>query len=601
MTVSTRVQYCPNGNVTYNANGWVGNGGAAVTRVTVSGTTRLHVVWPTAGSGVASATIPCTGLTPGVQYTATVDLATVNTGPAVSVLVTGFAPGTSTSSIGPLFRNSFKVTFVATATVHNIGIVSAGATTAGQNVDIRSVHLEAGSSNAPYFDGDTPGGSWAAGPGSSISTFANYNDAPAAIPLTIVEFDARPPGPGDFFLDASKLDGPDFLVSTPRWTPIAEWTQFSIRRGRQRDDSPIQPGTCTITLLDYLGLYDPDNPSTPYQTNGNPILRSGMRVRVGVMIPSLGTLVYTPLFVGGLEDATIARDWDPTTVLSFVDDLSLLNNADIPPFAEPAAANMQTGWRAWWLMSFANKSAGDIDLTVGLVTSGRQMLPTSGGGNVGSALQQVADCEGGRVFAQANGRIKVQGHTDDFVLTTAATFTDAATLTTDIEYTDIQTSSSIKSLVNKTTVDRSSGGADNVTAQNDTSVALNGVKSESIDAPLANNFEAGVLAQWRANRRAKGATRIDSLTCTLSGQSGAWQTVAALDLGAILRARRTAFGRTIDNTYALEGIDYDIDVTGWQATFYTSPVEVTGLYPGQPQAFRLDTSALDGPDVMISF
>jgi hypothetical protein len=546
-------------------------------------------------------TIPCAGLTIGTTYTATISKLTVNSGPAVSVYVAGFAPGTAVSSIAAFSRNTYKVTFVATATTHSIGIISAGATTAGQTVDTNGVLLEVGSSNPPAFTGDTPGCNWTGGPGSSASVFPNYNDTPTAIPLTVVEFDARPTTAGDFVLDSSKLDGGDFLVSSPRWTPVAEWTQISIRRGRQRSDSPIPPGTCVVSLLDYTGKYDPDNPSTPYQTNGAPILRSGMQMRVGLMIISLGSFAYLPLFQGRLEDTQNARGWDPVAVLSFVDDLALYNNADIPTLPAPTGANVMTGWRAWGLMSYAGRNALDIDLSVGLVSSGRLMLAMPGGITVGAGLNQVANCEGGRVFAQTNGRVKVTSHSDDFVLTTAATFTDAGTVASDIEYFDIATSSSIKTLINKTTVDRSASGGSVVTAQNDASVALNGVRSETIDAPLANDTEALALAQWRSTRRSKAATRVDSMTCLMSGQQGGWLTLAQLELGSIVRAKRTAYGSTIDNTFALEGIDHDISIGSWVTTVYTSPIDVFGLYPGQPQPFRLDTSALDGTDVMISY
>ncbi len=188
------------------------------------------------------------------------------------------------------------------------------------------------------------------------------------------------------------------------------------------------------------------------------------------------------------------------------------------------------------------------------------------------------------------------------MLTAAATFTDAATSSTDVEYNDIKTSSSIKSLVNQSTVDRSSGGGTNVTATDGASVALNGVRSEQpVDAPLMNDSEALFLAQYRATRRSKGVTRIDSIVTTLTGQPGTWLGVALLDIGSVIRARRTAFARTIDNIYALQGMDHNISAVSWTATYYTNPVDVFGLYPGQPQPFRLDTSSLDGPDVMISY
>ena len=100
-------------------------------------------------------------------------------------------------------------------------------------------------------------------------------------PVISVAFDTGKQG--IFTLGISTLGGTDVLGSFgTTWTTIPASTVrgISIRRGRTREDQSVQPGTCTLTLDNRSGNYDPDNPASPYVWSGYSILTKGLGMRV---------------------------------------------------------------------------------------------------------------------------------------------------------------------------------------------------------------------------------------------------------------------------------------------------------------------------------
>jgi hypothetical protein len=609
VTVVRRVNLVKTPTFTLGVGLWSTFGGATLTTVTSIYTTIWgRLTFPTAGAGVAGAQITLAGLTVGSTYRTWIAVPSASGTTTVQIDIQGIAAGAVFATNGSLFKEG-AFTFTATATTATLRLKTAIGSTAGHYVDISGGIVEVTQSDIvdyAYFDGSFPGAYFDGPTYMAPSVFGNYDTTISAAPyspMIVVEFDARPVTSTDFVLDRNALDDSTVaLIDSPRWLHVTEAETVDIRRGRQDPGSEIGAGTADITLRDYDGIYDPDNPATPLQINGVPVMRAGMRIRVSALFASLGSLRPEPLIVGSLYDVQIGRTREPIVTVTVQDDLAKLNDADIPPFDPPVRALDQTFWRAIWALGFAGLG-GWVDATYGS-NMNRTMLATAGGGNVGSLLRQVSNCEGGRLFAQRDGRIHVGTHSDDFSTNPAAAFTDSgAAGSGEIEFDNITTSTSIRTLINRTVVDRGDQ-ADTVSAQDDDSVALNQrVYSETIDAPLASNSEALSLAMWRATRRSRSATRVDSLTAQLLGQDfDAIVAGATLDLGNVIRVKRYAFGRGIDDEYGVEGIDHSIDVAGgWQITVYTSPLDITGLYADQPHPFILDTSALDSADILSAY
>jgi hypothetical protein len=618
MTLITRVNELTNPSIETDLTGWTAFGTATLSRVASFFQWNMQITWGTGIAGSQGAQTTLTGLTVGGQYRCWCSILNHTGTTTTQFGIVGIGNGTAIATTNSTLSKQGTFDFTATATSHTFQISNASAGTAGDTSGIENAIVELKQTamfDYCYFDGDTPGAQWNAAPRISKSTFANFDPdatgcsqafqdaAGGPLPMVIVEIDARPVGPGDFVLDTSALDGPDFIIADgPRWYPMGpDVEEVATRRGRQRDDQPMSVGTLSVGITDIAGTFDPDNPSTPLQNGARAFMREGMPIRVGVLMNSgFGFLTYYQLFTGRLEDVVIDRGLGPYTVLTAVDDMNVLFGAAIPPYDPPIQSGQSCFWRAVTLLSIAGYGFYDVDVHS---TTTRTMLPMAGGGNVGAELEYVANCEGGVVYVQRNGRPLVGTHADNYTVTPAAVFTDTPVAGTDVEYETIDTSTSVKQIINRAVIDRQ-GVANNVTAQNDNSVAQNKVHSETVTAPLLNDAEAAALAAYRANRHAKGATRVNSITSQLAGQFPWWAKLAPLEITQTVRITRRNLGRLIDGVYDVEGIDHTInlrDNTGWQVQVYTSPVDVWALFSDLGQPFRLDTSALDGPDILTDF
>jgi len=587
---------------------WSAFGGATVAASFNQGSWRARVTFPaSAAVDTAGAQITLTGLTVGQTSRVWASVPSASGATTVKARVVGIATATGATfaTNEPLFKiGAFNYTADQDTAV--LQISNAVVSTAGHWVEIDYALFDEGTTTSyPYFDGTYPGAVWDGAPNMSVSRWAGYDTDIASRPLAIVEIDALEVRATDFVLDRDSLDDANVaLVDSPRWRAIPDARSVSIRRGRQTDDSEIDAGQCTITLDDYDGVFDPDNPSSPLMTSkGSPVLTTGTPVRVSALVQYLGTIVVLPLFTGSMDDVTIDRTYEPTVTIMASDDLANLNTANIPPYDPPIGDGAVTLYRALWALGFAGLTIWDASFGSSLT---RQMLATSGGGNVGSQLREVAACEGGRLFVRADGQLHIGTHADDFAYAPAATFTDNLTATDDIEYDDIQTSTSVGRIINRTVITRGdleSGGKESVSAQDDDSVDRNQrVWSETVEVPLYNDTDAETMARWRATRRSRGATRVDSVKVDVLSQPSVARVLLALDLAEVVRVRRQAWNRTLDGTYSTEGIEMDIVAGGsWSMTLYTSPLDITELYDDMPRPFFLDTSLLDGPDVMPAF
>lgn len=615
MTLITRINRVP--NPSFSPSGadsaserethWSQFGGATLTTVGGTTGTRVQIVFHGEAAGTAGAQVTLTGLTPGVtsRVWVSVPSRTGTTDVKIEIVGASTVSGASFATNEPIFKvGAFNHTAdQETATLRIVNATVGGASDTVQ-LDY-AIYDEGQTTNLPYFDGSIPGAVWLGQHLRSQSMWEGYDTDISTRPIAVVEFDSLPVRSTDFVLDRDALDDTNvFTITSPRWMAIPGAKVASIRRGRQSDDEDIDAGQVTITLDDYEGQFDPDNPSSPLRTSKDgAVMSTSMPVRASGLVQYLGTIVTFPLINGDLDDVQIDRTYEPTVIVTARDDLAKLNTADIPPYDPPIGEGAYTLWRAFWALGFAGLTIWDASFGENLE---RQMLATPGGGNVGSHLRDVAACEGGKLFVRADGRLHIGSHVDDFAYTPAATFTDDPTAATDIEYEDIQTSTSVGRIINRAVITRGdpeAGGKASVTAQDDDSIDRNRrVWSETVEIPLYNDADAQLMAEWRATRRSVGATRVDSIRVDVLSQPEVARILLDLDLADVVRIRRQAWGRTLDGTYSIEGIEQEITAAGkWVMTIYTSPLNITELYEDQGRPFYLDTSALDGVDVMAAF
>jgi hypothetical protein len=595
--------------------GWLALTSTTISAVSSGSSRRMRITFPSgAGAGTRGAVL-IIPVTPGAPARVWASVPTNNSAGPVQI---GFADGTT----GASFTTNDPVTRAGAFNMvgHSTGSlqmrITNAATSIGGYIDVDYVLYDEGTTtDYPYFDGSIAGAEWTGKPNASPSLFPYYDTEVSARPIAVVEFDAHPVRPGEFVLDRDPLydtvvpNTSQYLAPTPSWVAVPEAESVSINRGRDSDDQEIGPGTATIVIDDPESIYDPDNPGSPLQVAlGHQAVHAGMGIRVTALAQNLGELVELPMFTGTLDDMSIDRGWEPTVTVTAIDDLTKLNNADIPPLDPPIGAADTTLARALWALGYAGAELWDDSNAVALT---RLMLPTAGGGNVGSHIRDVAACEGGKVFVKADGRLHIGTHADDFAYVPAATFTDDQQADDEIEYDDIVTSTSINSLINRSIITRGdpetsedgvSTGAPAVSAQDDDSIAFCGrVYSETVDIPLYSQADAEAMARWRATRRSRAATQVDSVKFAVHSQPLAWH-VLGLDLTDVIGVRRQAWNRTLDGTYSIEGISWEITAAGpWVGTVSTSPLRISTLFADGLHPFFIGTSELDGPDIIAAY
>ena len=78
-----------------------------------------------------------------------------------------------------------------------------------------------------------------------------------------------------FVLDLSVLNGTDILSATSTPALIVDLTdstrRISIKRGRNINRDAYEAGTCTVTIYDPAGDFNPQNPASPYFGNLTPL------------------------------------------------------------------------------------------------------------------------------------------------------------------------------------------------------------------------------------------------------------------------------------------------------------------------------------------
>ena len=570
----------------------------------------LYFWKPTAGGQRLSQTLP--GLRPGDRYSWFVTIAPTGAAAAAGVQVSIMGgPAVTLSAFQWYYLTG---TFTATgADVFTVDTVGTWAASAWLFVDTLLVEDRHVGTSGRYFDGALPSASWAGIPWRTRSSLA-YDADPVTLeplsgtPMVTLEVDARPPQSWEFALDRSSLDGPDVLADTPRWALLRTVKQIGIRRGRDDDNAQVQAGTLQLALDNFDGLLDPDNPASPYRPNpSQTYLQRGALVRVSSLgIANALQFTVSSLFTGRLEDWQPGAAWDLSVTASAVDDLAALGTTDVPDFeGDGIRGGDTTGSRVTWACS---QSGVAWKVSAGAT---RVLLPLAGGGSMRSVVDQAAAAEAGRLFADATNTVQLTVHADEYTKTPAVTITDEVTAATQVavDYEDIATSSGIGEVVNQANVDRDrtvpDGQAQTLMAADLASIAVSGVQSITVVAPLADAVIAQYLATYLANRRSQRATRIKGLRVAVGGQRPVWaQRLVRMDLGThVVVSRRLPYlsgPRQLTQRYSVERIDHTITPTSWSVGLGFAPVDAQ-VYSTGAGAFLLDSSALDGLDVLTPF
>lgn len=104
-----------------------------------------------------------------------------------------------------------------------------------------------------------------------------------------------------YVLEVAFASNPDDPLASQVWTDVTRWLDVKagagVTRGRADEFAEIQPSKLTVTLDNSDGRFTPGRPGSPYWPN----VRTGKRIRLGLMWPGAGTQhAEDPAFAGAL-------------------------------------------------------------------------------------------------------------------------------------------------------------------------------------------------------------------------------------------------------------------------------------------------------------
>lgn len=411
---------------------------------------------------------------------------------------------------------------------------------------------------------------------------------------------------GTFILNDSTLGGTDTLGSVSWVSVVGDVVALEIRVGQDDETSGASVGTCSVTVENYSGAYDPTiaefvdlpsgvfpsvrlYPSTslfpdeltfPDQTGAQQVdVGKPMRVRY-----RWGSTTYSR-FTGQIDDITLDAGYEPTVTFSCVDGLESLGRAKIPELPAPLFAGDRADQRINRILNLAGFPSSRRSLEVGLLT----LAATDYGDFALPLLQEVADSELGTIAVDPDGKFqffnRLHVYTATRSTTVQATFSDVGT---DVDMLQLQVSKSRSRLFNEARVTRD-GGVEQVASDSASQTAY-GIRSYpgQVGTLAPTDADALSLASWLVGRYSRPHAEVRQVTVDATAQ-GMWSVLLPLRPLDRIRVIRDYGPVTLDRELVIRGMQETVSQAQWQFSFSTT--NVVDFAP-----FILGTSTLGGPN-----
>lgn len=204
-------------------------------------------------------------------------------------------------------------------------------------------------------------------------------------------------------------------------------------------------------------------------------------------------------------------------------------------------------------------------------------------------LQEIADSEGGLVWADASGRVHQDSRETRYVAATSATAQfvfGENTAGGELPYETVAYDYDPTYVYSQANITSGGTGTQLPPVINATSQTAYGQRIISKTLQTANDWDAGQAAQFYVQRYAKPAgavgtgvpPRITGMTINPSSNPNLWQAALSLDIGwRVTVKRRTSAGVTISGDYYVEQVNHSVngDAATWTVTYQLSPVFVS--------------------------
>jgi hypothetical protein len=398
------------------------------------------------------------------------------------------------------------------------------------------------------------------------------------LPQIIVEAgfsQAVPVGvPGTFILGSATqgiLDT-DILGAADVFSDISPYVlSFSISRPSSREQqSPLvtaQPGTCSVTLDNSDGRFDPDNLAGPYVAAGVTQVRpmAGVRIRAayaGVTYPLFRG--YADSWAGG--QVTYSAGYDEVT-LSATDAFKVFAGQSLAELGTPAGDGELSGARITRILDAAAWNTGDR-----LVAAGDSPLQaTSLGDTVLSLLQLTSDSELGELYMDASGRVVFRNRhailTEARSATVQAVFGDlpgtVQSAGTELAYASVSRADDDTTLANDVQVTNAGGTTQEVTDSASVTKYLYPRTFSRQGILLETDTDALGYAQWVLNISRNSEDRFESLSVDPAADPvNLWPQVLGREYGDRIQIWRRPPGvSAISKDCFVRGLQHDFDAS----------------------------------------
>lgn len=413
---------------------------------------------------------------------------------------------------------------------------------------------------------------------------------------------------GVFALGVSKLNGPDVLAwsdaDPATWLNIVcDVTALNVRRGATRLQGALtrtEAGTCSLTLSDTLGAFDP-------LTNPN-VLHKGAPLRVRAW---------------GYDAA--GERWDVVLFTCELDELGVSYRKAESNLVTITGLDVVGPLAAWQAAGHEAPGVGEGD---DLLARTARVLEEVGRGEVApisdqayvvtlaatplarpwEELSAAVEAELGRLWADRHNRLVVKNRNSDLSGPVRGTLSDShgdAPVGVHCCVADAAVVYGVETLANRALAARQGNTGLVVQVDDETSQQRHGVGV--IDRRSLALTMDGQVQRWAEAVVATHSTpevRVDSVQpapseVDLDSALTAWPAVLVTDIGDRWLFRfTTSTGRLVERILGVLGIELDVTPDAWLVNWTTTDAPAAGT-PATEGWFTLDVSSLGGNDLLI--
>ncbi len=440
------------------------------------------------------------------------------------------------------------------------------------------------------------------------------------LPQLIVEAGISPDAPvqggGAFILDdpvAGKLDT-GTLGTAISWADISAWViSFTVTRPSTRLQGPLfqfQAGTCTVTLDNSDGRFDPDNLAGPYVSGGVSQLAAMVPIRIrgvfaGITYPVCsdfadGWLPAQVTYEGGYAELTVAA----TDAFKVLAGITLPTVALTGTGAATGARVTDILTRAGWYTSADRRAIDPGNSTLQGTTLGDTAL---------NLMQIAADSEIGQLYVNGAGAVTFRSRrallTDARSNTVQAVFGDnpggydlvyPAVYMSELPCAAIGRANDDTTIAND--IQAQIVGSANLQEAKDAASILKNLFARTYprsDLILQSDTDALNWAQWVLYVSKGGEDRFESLTIDpLADPVNLWPQVLGREIGDRIQiwTRPAGLGSPVTKDCFIAGISHTWDSvsSAWSTTWTLADASKYGsfLTLDNPTLGKLDANAL---------